>query len=78
MVSLQLNIFGCFFCLNILLSSKNGGKSAEDTCSQDFHVTSKSSLDPESSISKNELSQNDCLFSFVVSSLKAVLFGIGD
>lgn len=48
----------------------------EYTYRPNFPITPKSSLHPKSSLSKNELSQNDSVFYFVVSSLKIVGFGI--
>lgn len=77
MVSLQANVISCFLYLNILLSSKNGGKSISSKTLRDQTCLSPQA-DPKSSLSKNELSHNDFLVNFIVSSLNIVLFGIGN
>lgn len=75
MVSLQANIISCFYIWIFFFQVRVEGKVFLWR-----HLRDKTCLSPQahpkSSLSKNELSCNDSLLNFIVSSLNIVLFGI--
>lgn len=75
MVSLQANIISCFYIWIFFFQVRMEGKVFLWR-----HLRDKTCLSlqahPKSSLSKNELSCNDSLLNFIVSSLNIVLFGI--